>query len=166
MYSFGDFDVVLFWFHDGNVSRRFEQSWFAWIHWNSSRHGWGWKQSSSLCKSSAVLFFIVSWSLQYLVSPIFSNVLQTSRHTLNFSAPLFRGLPCFESFTFFWHMKHNFGSKAFFRFFQNLWAWVEHYEMMMIYFIIEQVMVGAFSICWLLVLSSTTLIHLIMCMWV
>ena len=111
-------------------------------------------------------FFIVSWSLQYLVSPIFSNVLQTSRNTLNFSAPLFRGLPCFESFTFFWHIKHNFGSKAFFRFFQNLWAWVEHYEMMMIYFIIEQVMVGVFSICWLLVLSSTTLIHLIMCMWV
>ena len=56
------------------ISRWFDRSWFAWIRWDSSRHGWGWNSLckysaifSSLCKHSAMLFLIVSWSSRYFV---------------------------------------------------------------------------------------------------
>ena len=105
---------------------------------------------------------IASWSSQYLVSPVFSNVLQTSTNTLNLSASFSRSLSCFGSYTFFWHTKHSFASKAFSSFFGTSKHVLKVIKS--IYFIIEQVMFEMRSIFWLLALSKITLIHLMMCM--
>ena len=95
------------------------------------------------------VFFCFFESLQYLISHIFWNVLQTSVNTLNLFVPFFCGLPYFESFAFLWNTKGSFGLKAFFRLFGT-----KHGLNIIksIYFIIKQVMLQILSICWLLVL--------------
>ena len=95
---------------------------------------------AKLCVVQIISSFIFycSCSLQCLASPIFPDILQTSMNTLNLMHP--SSIACLESSTFFWHTKHSFRQKAFFRFFGTSKHGLKIIKS--IYFVIKQVTVG------------------------
>lgn len=96
------------------VLNRFDLPEFVEIHPNMTEDG-----SKTLCCANHQQFYF--WLPTGARNTLYlSNILQTSVNTLNLSVPFFCGLPCFESSSLFWHIKHSFGSKVFFIFLESL----------------------------------------------